>query len=47
MSSIKDIAGKRAGTDCVYAMTFDGDRIRHLTKIWNDAWAMRQLGWSA
>lgn len=39
--------GKRVETDYVYAMEFDGDRIRHMTKIWNDAWAMRQLGWSA
>lgn len=39
--------GKRAETDYVYAMEFDGDRIRHMTKIWNDVWAMRQLGWSA
>lgn len=39
--------GKRVETDYVYVMEFDGDRIRHMTKIWNDAWAMRQLGWSA
>lgn len=39
--------GKRAETDYVYAMEFDGDRIRRMTKIWNDVWAMRQLGWSA
>lgn len=39
--------GKRAETDYVYAMEFDGDRIRHMTKIWNDVWAMRQLGWGA
>ena len=37
--------GKSVATDYVYAMEFDGDRIRHLTKIWNDVWAMRQIGW--
>jgi len=26
-------------------MNFDGDRIRHMTKIWNDGISMKQLGW--
>ena len=38
--------GKRVESDYVYVMQFDGDRIRHLTKIWNDGTALRQLGWS-
>ena len=38
--------GKTVETDYVYVMEFDGDRIRHMTKIWNDAWAMRQIGWA-
>jgi len=38
--------GKKVETDYVYVMDFDGDRIRHLTKIWNDGFAMRQLGWA-
>lgn len=38
-------SGKRVETDYVYVMEFDGDRIRHMTKIWNDGYAMRQLGW--
>jgi steroid delta-isomerase-like uncharacterized protein len=38
--------GKSASTDYVYVMEFDGDKIRHLTKIWNAAWALRQLGWA-
>jgi hypothetical protein len=25
---------------------FDGDRIRHMTKIWNDAHALKQMGWA-
>ena len=37
--------GKVVETDYVYVMEFDGDRIRHMTKIWNDGFAMRQLGW--
>jgi hypothetical protein len=27
-------------------MDFDGDRIRHLTKIWNDGISLTQLGWT-
>jgi hypothetical protein len=30
----------------VYVMDFDGDRIRHLTKIWNDVISLTQLGWT-
>jgi hypothetical protein len=30
----------------VYVMDFDGDKIRHMTKIWNDGMTMRQLGWA-
>ena len=37
--------GNKVETDYVYVMDFDGDRIRHMTKIWNDGFAMRQLGW--
>ena len=37
--------GKRVEADYVYVMTFDGDRIRHMTKIWNDGVSMTQLGW--
>jgi predicted ester cyclase len=38
--------GKSAQADYVYAMEFDGDKIRHMTKIWNDGFTMRQLGWA-
>lgn len=38
--------GKAASSDYVYVMDFEGDRIRHLTKIWNDGWALQQLGWT-
>ena len=37
--------GKRVEADYVYVMDFDGDRIRHMTKIWNDGISMQQLGW--
>ena len=39
--------GKAAHTDYVYVMDFDGGKIRHMTKIWNDGWALRQLGWAS
>jgi len=38
--------GKFVATDYVYAMEFDGDRIRHMTKIWNDVRALTELGWA-
>jgi predicted ester cyclase len=37
--------GKSVSTDYVYAMEFEDGRIRHITKIWNDATALQQLGW--
>lgn len=37
--------GQRLEADYVYVMDFDDGRIRHMTKIWNDAISMRQLGW--
>jgi predicted ester cyclase len=38
--------GKSLSTDYVYTIEFDGDKIRHMTKIWNDGWALRELGWA-
>jgi predicted ester cyclase len=37
--------GKHVAADYVYVMAFDGDRIKHLTKIWNDAVSLKQVGW--
>jgi predicted ester cyclase len=37
--------GKTVEADYVYVMQFDGDRIRHMTKIWNDSFSLKQLGW--
>ncbi len=38
--------GKSIAADYVYAMQFEGDRIRHMTKIWNDTISLQQLGWA-
>lgn len=38
--------GKPVASDYAYVMRFDDDRIAHMTKIWNDAQALRQLGWA-
>lgn len=38
--------GRRVEADYVYVMEFDGDRIRHMTKIWNDVVSLKQLGWA-
>jgi predicted ester cyclase len=38
--------GKSVQTDYVYVMEFDGDKIRHMTKIWHAGLAMKQLGWA-
>ena len=37
--------GKSVRSDYVYVMSFDGDKISHLTKIWPSDHALRQLGW--
>ena len=39
--------GKRTSSDYVYVMDFEHGKIRHMTKIWNAGWALRDLGWSA
>jgi hypothetical protein len=38
--------GRSVAADYVYAMEFDGPKIKHMTKIWNDAQSMRALGWT-
>ena len=37
--------GKRVSTDYVYVMDFEGDKIRHMTKIWHSGLALKELGW--
>jgi len=38
--------GKKIEADYVYVMDFAGDKIRHMTKIWNDGISLKQLGWA-
>lgn len=38
--------GKAVVSDYVYVMQFDGNKIKHMTKIWNDVHALRGLGWA-
>jgi predicted ester cyclase len=38
--------GNKIAADYVYHIIFDGERMRHMTKIWNDAISMQQLGWA-
>lgn len=38
--------GKSVVSDYAYVMQFDGDKISHMTKIWNDVPALRGLGWA-
>jgi predicted ester cyclase len=38
--------GRSASSDYVYVMQFTGDRISHMTKIWNAGMAMQALGWA-
>jgi predicted ester cyclase len=38
--------GKVVAADYVYVMDFEGDKIRHMTKIWNDVHSLKQLGWA-
>ncbi|MGI9013238.1 MAG: ester cyclase [Phycisphaerales bacterium] len=37
--------GKSVEAEYVYAMHFDGDKIRHMTKVWNDSYSFEQVGW--
>jgi predicted ester cyclase len=38
--------GKHVDSDYVYVMKFDGDKIAHMTKVWNAGIALRELGWA-
>lgn len=38
--------GKAVVSDYAYVMRFDGEKITHMTKIWNDVQALRGLGWA-
>jgi len=38
--------GKSMSTDYVYVMQFAGDKIAHMTKIWNAGLALKAVGWA-
>ena len=38
--------GKTTHSDYVYVMQFMGDKISHMTKIWNSGLALKELGWA-
>ena len=38
--------GRQVEADYVYVMQFDGDKISHMTKVWNDSFSLKQLGWA-
>jgi len=38
--------GKTAAADYAYLMEFEGNLIRHVTKIWNDTITLQQIGWA-
>lgn len=38
--------GKTTNADYVYVMHFDGEKISHMTKIWNSTITLKELGWA-
>ncbi|MCL6251979.1 nuclear transport factor 2 family protein [Altererythrobacter sp. KTW20L] len=38
--------GKSIASDYCYVFRFNGGKIANMTKIWNDAYAMREAGWA-
>lgn len=38
--------GKSVEAEYVYIMQFKGDKVSHMTKVWNDGHSFRQLGWA-
>jgi predicted ester cyclase len=38
--------GRSMSTDYVYVMQFEGDKIAHMTKIWNAGLALKAIGWA-
>ena len=41
-----EATGNSISADYVYHIVFDGGRIKHMTKIWNDTFSLQQLGWA-
>ena len=38
--------GKKVAADYVYVMDFEGDKVRHMPKIWNEGYTLQKLGWA-
>jgi predicted ester cyclase len=38
--------GKTTTSDYVYVIKFSEGKVSHMTKVWNDGWALQQLGWA-
>jgi len=38
--------GQTTRSDYVYVIKFTGGKVSHMTKVWNDMWALKQLGWA-
>jgi predicted ester cyclase len=38
--------GRHMDTDYVYVMQFEGEKIVHMTKIWNAELALKEVGWA-
>jgi predicted ester cyclase len=38
--------GRRMITDYVYVMQFEGEKIAHMTKVWNAELALKEIGWA-
>jgi steroid delta-isomerase-like uncharacterized protein len=38
--------GRHMSTDYVYVMQFEGEKIAHMTKIWNAELALKDIGWA-
>ncbi|MBL6458309.1 nuclear transport factor 2 family protein [Belnapia sp. T6] len=38
--------GRTTRTDYVYVMRFQDGKITHMTKVWNDGYALKELGWA-
>ncbi|MEM1020291.1 MAG: nuclear transport factor 2 family protein [Pseudomonadota bacterium] len=38
--------GQKTASDYAYVMRFSDNKLVHMTKVWNDGWALRELGWA-
>lgn len=37
---------KSVAAEYVYVMSFKGDKISHMVKVWNDGFSFQQVGWA-